>query len=50
MRRNGRTQTKLLDPPQRIDFGQGKRRSRGGIAAAIRDTAGTAADDFANTQ
>ena len=32
MRRSGRTQVKLLVPPQRIDFGQGKRRSSGGIA------------------
>ena len=35
MRRSGRTQTKLLAPPQRIDLGQGKRRSSGGIAPAI---------------
>ena len=32
MRRSGRTQVKPLVPPQRIDLGQGKRRSRGGMA------------------
>jgi len=35
MRRSGRTQVKLLDLPQRIDCGQGKRRGRAGNAPAI---------------
>ena len=34
MRRSGRTQVKALPAPQRIDFGQGKRRSSGGTALA----------------
>ena len=33
MRRSGRTQVKSLPAPQRIDLGQGKRRSTGGMAA-----------------
>ena len=41
MRRSGRTQVKWLVPPQRIDLGQGNRRSSGGIAAAIRRAAGS---------
>ena len=50
MRRSGRTQTKLLAPPQRIDLGQGKRRSSGGIAAAISEAAGIASAVFRRTQ
>ncbi len=50
MRRSGRTQMKLLLPPQRIDFGQGKRRSNGGIASAISVAAGTASAVFSSTQ
>ena len=50
MRRSGRTQTKLLLPPQRIDFGQGKRRSSGGTAAAITDRAGAASVTLSRTQ
>ncbi len=50
MRRSGRTQTKLLVPPQRMDFGQAKRRSRPGMAPAIRSAAETAAALFSSTQ
>ena len=46
MRRSGRTQTKSLVPPQRIDFGQGKRRSSGGMRSAISAAAGIAAAVF----
>ncbi len=46
MRRSGRTQTKLLVPPQRMDFGHGNRRSRPGIALAIRVAADTSAALF----
>ena len=50
MRRSGRTQVKLLVPPQRIDFGQGKRRSNGGNAPAISVAAGIASAAFSSTQ
>ena len=50
MRRSGRTQVKPLDAPQRIDLGQGKRRSRGGMAAAISADADTAAAALSTTQ
>ena len=50
MRRSGRTQVKALTPPQRIDLGQGKRRSRGGIAVAISAAADTAAAALSSTQ
>jgi len=50
MRRSGRTQVKPLLPPQRIDLGQGKRRSRAGMAAAIRSAADTAAAVLSSTQ
>ena len=37
-------------PPQRIDLGQGKRRSSGGMAPAISVAAGIAAATFSSTQ
>ncbi len=50
MRRSGRTQVNWLVPPQRIDFGHGKRRSNVGIVCAIRRVAGIAGADFSSTQ
>ena len=50
IRRSGRTQVNWLVPPQRIDFGQGKRRSKAGSAAAIRSAAEIAALAFSSTQ
>ncbi len=50
MRRSGRTQTKLLVPPQRIDFGQGKRRSSGGMRVGDQRWRRIAAAVFSSTQ
>ena len=50
IRRSGRTQVNALLPPQRIDFGQGKRRSSAGIAAMISVAAGSAGAALSSTQ
>ena len=50
MRRSGRTQVNALVPPQRIDFGQGKRRSSVGTAAAISAAVGTEGAALSSTQ
>ena len=50
MRRSGRTQVNALVPPQRIDFGHGKRRSSAGMAPAMTAAASCAGVALSSTQ